>query len=329
MSEVVKKSSSRGRAFTTDAAPAAQHKSGGKPPSDEVVVVAPQTELSTEFDYSEDAGAGMEDISQNEMLMPFVRIIQPTSGVLKESSPSYNPDVRQGMMYNTATGEFYSRPNGFGFVPCFRQSSYTEWVPVDDGGGFRGIWDHNDPRILQLLKQQGSYKALKTEAKTELIETFTIYGVVVPTNLSDDKSTVIWYYNQASPGVIAFTSTQIKKYRTLVTRLNALVGQPKPKFPMWCWRWHVTTNPEKNKKGDYYGWNFTLAEDTADASRLSKKDPTYMMARDLHYLISAGGAKADFATSGVAADIASQSDGTTIDATGSTGQVDAESDIPF
>ncbi len=288
----------------------------------DVAVVAPTAVVV--MDYGDDAGVGMEGISQNEMLIPFVRMIQPTAGVLKEASPNYNEHAKQGMLYMTASGALVDRKIGIGFIPAFRSSSYTEWVPVDEGGGFRGTWEHTDPRVAAMVKEQGSFKALKTNAGTELVETFTLYGVIVPRDPIDGH----WIVEEAMPGVIAFTSTQIKKYRTLMTRLQAMIGSPKPRFPMFAWKWNVSTVPEKNKKGDFYGWYFTLAGEGADASRLAPNDQLYQMAKEVHQLVLGGGAKADFAASEVGAEetgsTARSGGGPTIDQTGKH-----EEEIPF
>lgn len=312
---------SRGRAFTTDAAALKQPTH----PTQEVAEAKTKAVAAPANDYGDDAGVGMEGITQDEMLIPFVRIVQPTAQILKEASPNYDENVRQGMMMNTALGTYCSRKHGFGFIPCFRDSSYTEWVPVDAGGGFRGTWAHDDPRVSVLLKEQGGFKALKTGVDgTELVETFSLYGVVVPR----DEETGRWEVEGMTAGVIAFTSTQIKKYKQLITRLQALVGSPQPRYPMFCWRWNVTTQPEKNKKGDYYGWKFELAEDTADASRMPPSDPIYQMAREINQLVKSGTAKADFASSGVAVDASEggtgAGQGTTIDQTATH-----EEEIPF
>ena len=323
---------SRGRAFTTDAAPphqkqhdpnVAEHTAQPLAEHTTLPAVMVSTQPLAVNDYGEDAGAGMENVSQSEMLIPFVRIIQPTAGVLKEASPNYDEHAKQGMLFLTASGVLVDRKIGVGFIPAFRDSSYTEWVSLDDGGGFRGTWPHDDPRVEALLNAQGAFKALKTDAGTELVETYTIYGVVVPRD-----ATGKWLTQEATPGVIAFTSTQIKKYRTLITRLQALIGSPKPRYPMFAWRWNVSTVPEKNKKGDYYGWYFALDGETADGARLTPVDPLYQLAKEVHQLVSGGAARADFAASEVGSEetgsTARSGGGQTIDQTGNT-----EEEIPF
>lgn len=300
MSDTKKQGTSRGRAFTTDAKAAVMERPDVHEPVVENVPVVQTGGALTVNAYADYAGAGMEDVSSSEMLIPFLRIVQPTANVLKETDPSYDDSVKKGMIFNTATGLYVSRDVGFGFVPTNRQASYNEWVPISAGGGsgsgFRGVWDHDDPRIAPMLKQQGAFKPLNTGQGTELIETFTIYGAAVP--IVDG----VWHNDEAMAAVISFSSTQIKKYKMWVTRLQALTGAPRPKYPMFAWRWHLTTQPEFNAKGAFYGWRIGLVADTADGARLAPNDGLFQMAAEIHNLVKSGAAKVDFAQSGGAAE---------------------------
>ena len=299
MSNVSPRNGNKGRAFTTDARSPLQAEVQPAPPITAVVV--------QQMDYGEDAGAGMEGIGQDEMLIPFVRILQANSAQCTEGSPAYDPAVRPGTLFNSATGDYHSKDQGFGFIPCARDVSFTEWVPIDagggGGGGFRGTWAHDDPRIPALRKAQGDFVALKLEGGTQLVETFTFTGLVIPIDYGGN-----WINDEASPGVVSFTSTQIKKYKMILNRLQSLVGRP-AKAPIYAWRWVFGSQPEKNKKGSYYGWKARLAEDTANDSRMNKSEELFQMARELNLLIKSGGAKADFATSGTSTDAATSNSG--------------------
>lgn len=266
-----------------------------------------------DFDYSEDAGAGFEGLDSSEMLVPFVRILQALSPVCVEGSQSYDPDLRPGMIIHTATGEAYPKELGAGFIMCARDASYTEWVPIQPGvgtaggGGFRGTWAHDDPRVARMIAEQGAFRKLQTAEGTELVETRTLYGLIVPR--APDGS---WIRELATNGVISFSSTQLKKYRLIVTRLQSL-AQGKMKLvngkaltpPSFAWRWNLTTQPEKNKFGSYYGWRLSLAEATGDASMLKVNDELYHMAKALHDLVKRGMARADFASGDRAPDMQS------------------------
>ena len=264
------------------------------PPKNDVAIA--------EYDYGADAGAGLEGLDSSEMLIPFVRILQALSPVCVEGSQSYDPNLRPGMIIHTATGEAYPKDIGVGFIMCARDASYTEWVPIQPGvgtaggGGFRGTWAHDDPRIARLISEQGKFRKLQTAEGTELVETRTLYGLIVP-RAADGT----WISELAVNGVISFSSTQLKKYRLIVSRIQTL-AQGKMRVvngraltpPSFAWRWNLATQPEKNKFGSYYGWRLSLAEPSANASMIRPDDELYQMAKALHDLVRGGLARADF-----------------------------------
>ncbi len=286
-----------------------------------VVTTPPPTSLVTS-EYGEDVGSGLENLDSSELLIPFVRMLQALSPVCVEGSQAYDPDMRPGMIIHAGTGDVYPKDLGVGFIPCVRDSSYTEWVPIQPGsgtaggGGFRGTWAHDDARVAQMIKEQGAFKKLKTAEGTELVETRTLYGVIVPREKDGT-----WLVDEATNGVISFSSTQLKKYRMIITRLTSLVGKP-ARFPIFAWRWNLTTQPEKNKFGSYYGWKLSLDGDTAAQALMKPSDPLYQLARELHSLVRGGQAKADFATSGMA----SEAEMTT---NAGAGGADIDEEIPF
>lgn len=270
-------------------------------------------DVTNHLDYGDESGAGLENLDASEMLVPFVRMLQALSPACVEGSPAYDASLRPGMIVHTATGEAFPKDLGVGFIPCARDAAYTEWVPINPaagtggGGGFRGTWAHDDPRVAAMIKTQGAFKKLVTSEGTELVETRTLYGLIIPR--AADGS---WQVGLATNGVISFSSTQLKKYKMIVTRLQGLlqgrmrvIAGRKVYPPMWSWRWNLGTQPEKNKQGSYYGWRLTLAGETANASMIFPNDDLFQMASSLYHLVKGGLARADFATSGVASEAAS------------------------
>lgn len=284
-------------------------------------------------DYGEDAGAGMENVRPDETLVPFVRIIQAGSPQCAELDPAYDERAKKGLIHHTALNEYFK---SMGFIACHREHIYSEWVPrakdgaqstASGGNGFRGIWEAEDPKVVQLVKQHGEYKKLPLpETGTELIETRSLYGVFVP--LAEDGT---WLVNEATNGILATTSTQIKHYKKFVTDMTRYIGrhqvqtpvglQWKAMYPMFALRFIIKTRPESKGGYNWYGWDIRLANEDPSVYRMPKTDPLYMMARDLHHMIRAGEVKADFSQSGAATDTASND--------GGGGQTADGEDVPF
>lgn len=256
------------------------------------------------MDFGDDAGLGMEDVGRDEFIVPILRILQPLSPQCKPVAQGGLPGAKPGMIINTATNELYDGANGFVFVPVHRDHNFVEFIPRNLGGGFVGIHADDDPMILQLRAQQGQFGRLYTSDKktsdglpaegTEIGEQFYLYGLVLDEN------------GFASRVMIAFGSTQIKKYRGFISRVDTIryIGpdnqQVKP--PLWAHRWRLSTTYESNKKGEFYGWSIGLAERNDDGteqpaikSLVKRSDPLYTQGREFYDLIHTGGAKVDYA----------------------------------
>jgi len=188
-------------------------------------------------DFGDFSGMGFENQTSNDMVIPFIGLLQALSPQVQDSDPSRIKEAKAGDLFNTVTQELIPAPAYF--VPCCTDNVYVEWVPRDSGGGFAGI--HTlDSDIVGIARQSAaSFNELKTPEGNDLIETFYIYGLLLEG--PDDKESV-------SPIVLAFTSTKIKIYKRLMTTLRTIKGRP----PMFAFRLAISSVDEVNKKKQAY-----------------------------------------------------------------------------
>jgi hypothetical protein len=248
--------------------------------------------------YASYAGQGMEDVSKDEMLVPIMRILQSNSPQCEENHPSgkYMPDAKPGMLYNTATQELYPK-EGFDVIFCYRDHNFIEYVPRNNGGGFVAMHDPSEDMIANLRTEQGEFGKLKldpsNEASNEIVETYYFYGIVHP-RLDGTLENF-----EPFRAVFPFASTQIKKYKMMMTTINGIqlrppvVKKPTP-FPIFAHVWRIGTQPESNKKGRFFGWKAALRGGSATAARLTPNDPMFIDAHDFHQLLVAGAVTPDF-----------------------------------
>ena len=260
-------------------------------------------------DFGDDAGAGMETVTRDEFVIPFLRILQTNSPQV--DGDAVLPGAAAGQIINLATNELFPGKPGVTFIPVHRDHNFVEFIPRNLGGGFVGALDEDEPRVLALRAEQGAFGKLYTSTKktndglpaegTEIGEQYYLYGLLV------DE------HGFSSRVMIAFGSTQIKKYKQLITRINSIRyigagGQPVTP-PIWAHRWTLGTVQEQNKKGKFYGWSISLAAKNEDGteqptvkSLVKMSDPLYTEAKDFYELIKGGKVKADYAqTEGEAA----------------------------
>lgn len=199
------------------------------------------------YNYGGAAGAGHEDFNQEDFLIPFLRIIHTNSPQLMKGDEKYIEGAEAGMLFNTGTNVVYGDA-GVRFVLAYKTHLYSEWIPRDDGGGFVGHRELDDPMVEELRQAQGRMGKLDTGNGTELVETFYCYGLLVDEDNLDDFEEI----------VIGFSSTAITPYKTWAKLLDravtrgVLVGKATVKPPVYAIVNRITTVFAENKHGKFY-----------------------------------------------------------------------------
>ncbi len=254
-----------------------------------------QAEGLTVSDYGEDTGAGFEGIGQEDLLIPFLNVLQKGHAQVDEEKPGYIEGARAGMVINSVTESLY--PEGINFIPVHRDHKYVEWVPRDDGGGFVGIHEPEDPMVLD-AKKGGAFGKLETPEGNDLVETFYVFGLA----LDDDGA--------YTPAVIPFASTQIRAYKRWMTQMRSIqLRDPETGRrvtpPMFAHMFTLRTRAQENKKGSWHGWAIGFSQPArpeegigaAQASRLAPGDELYIAAREARDLVMSAAARVAYETS--------------------------------
>ena len=92
--------------------------------SESKAVAKQQTGELAEFDaalFEQFAGAGMENMGQDDLALPFLKVLSGNDPVLDE-----NEEARKGDIYNTVTGALYKGKEGVRVVPCAYQRRFIQ-----------------------------------------------------------------------------------------------------------------------------------------------------------------------------------------------------------
>lgn len=252
----------------------------------EVAKVESTAVAKVAVDFEADEGAGMGNMSAKDMLIPYYAIIQANSKVLKKTEPNYIKGAEQGMFVNTATGKTYDGEKGVVMIFCDFFTRFTEWTPVDQGGGF--VAAHGDNEDI-----------LKSTTKDEKGRDMTARGTQIVK--SADYPAII--YNEETGEIervlVSMTSTQLKKARRLNTYANNLQlprkdGKGMYSPPLYYMSYKVTTVPEKNSSGDWHGFRIEPYKPLPDLIP-DEEDLAEVYAAVKHFaaLIRSGEAKVD------------------------------------
>lgn len=218
------------------------------------VAVAGGTDVAV-FDIAlmeQDAGAGMENMGQEDLALPFLKVLSGNDPVLDDESV----DARKGDIYNTVTGIAYKGKDGVRVVPCAYQRRFIQWAPRGSGSGAPiAIYEPGEQRP-KTERSTDDNKDYVVGGEGDYIEETHQHFVLL---LNEDGS--------AETAIIAMKSTQLKKSRkwNSIMASRSMMGKNGPFTPpRFSHVYHLKTVQEENSKGSWHGWEMSVDAPIAD-----------------------------------------------------------------
>ena len=85
--------------------------------------------------FGDDLQQGFENMTQEDMALPFVRILGQLSPQVTDGDAKFIDGAKPGMIYNTVTSELFDGKKGIKVIPCYYKKDYPEWSDRGDGPG--------------------------------------------------------------------------------------------------------------------------------------------------------------------------------------------------
>lgn len=202
------------------------------------------------YDFSQHQSAGFEQVSREDLGIPFLSIIQKGSPQVDRDHKEYAtkgiPGAEVGDIINTVSNAVICKAGQeMQFIPCSYKKLFMEWTPREKGGGL--VKTHTDANILlECVKNEKGQDVLRSG--NLIVTTAYFYGVAL---LGDNRV----------PCVIGLTSTQLKKSKQwLNTATNIKLIGPKGQYtpPFYSHGYLLSTTSESNAKGNWRGWIIKL-----------------------------------------------------------------------
>jgi len=216
-----------------------------------------------------DAGTkmGFEEVTTDDLQMPFVRILHAMSPQLKKSDASFIGGAGQGDIFNTVTGQVWSGEKGILVLPVYYQLKYIEFVLRSQGGGFVSELAGNSQEVRNAVRDKDTHMEM-LESGNELVKTAQHYVQIVHEDGSLEQA------------IIDMKKTQLKKSRlwNSMMMMQREEGKVKPSFSNV---YRLSTTEDSNDKGSWYTWTIKL-EGPAPS-----KD-AYLEARGFYENVSSG-----------------------------------------
>jgi hypothetical protein len=269
----------------------AKRKAAADKNAETALAVQKKGELALAGGYGDYANEGFENVTSDDLSIPFLTVMQSNSPEIKPESKG-GLGLEIGQLFNTVTQEAFDGETGIGLVPAITQHEWVEWAPREGDGGFIARYDCDDPLILEAkaTQQFGQYK----NGDNNLVETYYIYGVLYD----------VEELHSLGAAVISFSKTKIKRYKRLMSALRAFQlniptenGQPQRVTPpLFAHSLVVCSCDDKNNKGEFQNFNIVPSNGDLRSSLIDSEDPRFQEALMLKRSIEKGEAKAAYSS---------------------------------
>ena len=223
--------------------------------------------------FGDDLSKGFENMTQDDLALPFVRILGQLSPQVTQGDAKFIEDAKPGMIYNTVTNDLFDGKKGIKVIPCYYKRNYPEWSDRGDGPGAPVAIHLPGSPIITTGKREGS--KIRLPYGNYLEETASYY-VMVETKTG-----------AYTPALITMKSTQLnvsKKWNSMMKFIQIPDGKGGFAIPpMHGVVYNLTSTLQKNDKGSWYGWVVTM-----DRILEQKDKALYLSAKDFKGNVSKG-----------------------------------------
>ena len=223
--------------------------------------------------FEEDAAKGLGAIGQEDLALPFLKILGQLSPEVNKRDGKYVEGAEPGMIFNSVSGELYDGVKGIDVIPAFYKLEYIEWKDRGEGPGAPvAIYDSSSD-IMSKTKADANYKDRLPNGN--YIDKTASHFVIIT---GDSPSTAL----------ISMKSTQLKisrKWNSMMSgiKLKGKNGLYTPASFSHIYK--LKTTQMSNDKGTWFGWEVSKVGPITDAS-------IYQQAKTFSDSISKGAVKA-------------------------------------
>ena len=192
------------------------------------------------FDMEADAAQGAQNISQEDLALPFLKSLGQLSPEVNKRDGKYVEGAEPGKIINTVTNALYDEIN---VVPCHYKRQYIEWADRGTSTGAPVAIHDADSAIVGTTTRGKDYKD-RLPNGNYLDNTASHFVLTVGEN--------------PSTALISMKSTQLKVSRKWNSMMMGLKMQGKNGLftpPTYSHIYKLSTVQMSNDKGTWFGWD--------------------------------------------------------------------------
>ena len=120
------------------------------------VAVKQEAGLPSDALFEADAKLGFENVDQESLALPILKLLQNGSGEAQKRNSNYVEGAEPGMLLNTVTKRLYDGAEGIEVIPCHYKLEYQEWADFGTGSGRpENIYDANSDILSKTKNEMG------------------------------------------------------------------------------------------------------------------------------------------------------------------------------
>ena len=199
------------------------------------------------FDMEADAQQGTQNISQDDLALPFLKILGQLSPEVNKRDGKYVEGAEPGKIINTVTNELF---DSFNVIPVFYKRQYVEWQDRGTSTGAPVAIHSADSNIVSQTTRGKDYKDRLPNGN--YLENTANHFV-----LTLGKSP-----ENVEHALISMKSTQLKVSRKWNSMMMGIKMQGKNGLftpPTYSHIYKLSTVQMSNDKGTWFGWDVSKA----------------------------------------------------------------------
>ena len=201
------------------------------------------------FDMEADAQQGAQNISQEDLALPFLKILGQLSPEVNKRDGKYVEGAEPGKIINTVTNALY---DSIEVVPCHYKRQYIEWADRGTSTGAPVAIHEADSDIISQATRGKDYK-----------------DILANGNYLENTANHFVLLCGKNPGtaLISMKSTQLKVSRKWNSMMMGIKMQAKNGLftpPTYSHNYKLSTVQMSNDKGTWFGWDVSKAGPVED-----------------------------------------------------------------
>ena len=232
------------------------------------LAVKQEAGLPSDALFEADAKLGFENIDQESLALPILKLLQNGSGEAQKRNANYVEGAEPGMFFNTVTRKLYDGDKGIQVIPCHYRLEYQEWADFGTGSGRpENIYPASSDILSKTTKDAMGKDRLPNG---NYIQKTSQHFVIITDGKSAETALISMYSSQAKVS---------RKWNSMMMSITKN-GKDGPYTPPPFSHYYKISSVENTGKGNqWYGYNIVKVGEVSDANVYKRAKTFYESCR--------------------------------------------------